>query len=131
MYIDDGGGSSAPTQSIMDSMNAFAQTAAAGGFEVSQQGGDALIGAIDDFLQWVADNSDRVVALQQARKLGTSSGAQTMAPFLQEVVMDNQGFATQLLALRDSLVKAREGIVTAMGNYRRTEEAATASFKNI
>jgi hypothetical protein len=125
------GDSMSHTQSIMDSMANFANTAAAGGFEVSDTGGEPLLKAIDGFQRWVDDHSDRITMLEQERKLGTSNAAQVMAPFVKEVVTDDQGFVTQLKALRDSLNKAREGIQKAMENYRQTEEANRANMKGI
>lgn len=131
MYIDDGASSQAQPQSIMESMSAFAQTAASGEVEVSEEGGKGLIKVIDDFQEWIDQRSFQIRTLQQRRKLGTSNGAKVMEPFLQEVVNDGQGFITQLRALRESLNKAKEGIETAMANYRRTEEANRSSFKGI
>jgi hypothetical protein len=128
---DDPGEAPAHPESIMESVTAFVQSAAQGGFEVSPQGGDAMIKAIDNFLQWVADQDATLYSLQQPRKLGTSNGAKVMGPFVHKVPSDEQGFVTQLVALRDSLIKAREGIVTAMENYRRTEEASRSGFKSL
>jgi hypothetical protein len=130
MRIGDGGGG-APIQSIMDSMNNFARTAASGGFEVSEKGGNDLIKVIDDFQHWITVNSDKLGFLEQERKLGSSNGAKVMMPYVQNVATDGQGFVTQLRALRESLNKAREGINTAMANYRKTEEANKSSFKTI
>jgi hypothetical protein len=131
MYMDDGGGVGAPIQSIMDSMNAFAGAAASGGFEVSEKAGTDLLGAIDDFQHWITNNSDKLGLLEQQRRLGSSNGAKVMTPYVQQIASDEQGFITQLRALRESLNKAREGISKAMENYRRTEEAKQSSFKTI
>jgi hypothetical protein len=131
MYMDDGGGGGAPIQSIMDSMNAFAGVAAAGGIEVSETAGKDLIRVIEDFQHWISANSDKLGLLEQERKLGSSNGAKTMMPYVRNVASDSQGFITQLRALRDSLDKAREGINKAMENYRRTDEASGSAFKAI
>ncbi|MBP2322383.1 hypothetical protein JOF56_002768 [Kibdelosporangium banguiense] len=134
MQIADGGGGaigSAIGQSIFDSMNSFANTAAAGGFEVSAEGGDAMIKAITGFQDWVNSEIRTVDRLAQERMLGTSNGAKVIAPFVRTVATDGQGFATQLKALAKSLEKAKEGIQKAMDNYRATEEANRSKSNNI
>lgn len=135
MEIAEGGGGSlvgaAIGQSIFDSINAFANSAAQGGFEVSEQGGDALIKVIERFQQWIGDQTSNLDVLAQERKLGGSNGAKVMTPFITEVVTDGQGFATQLKALGQSLEKAKEGIVKAMENYRATEDANKSKAKII
>lgn len=132
MYLDDGGGGGTPPpKSIMDSMASFANTAASGGFELTERGGKDLIDVIEEFQGWISDQSEALTTLSQERKLGSSNGAKVMAPFAQQVATDEQGFITQLKALRESLNKAREGIEKAMENYRRTEDANKASLKNI
>ncbi|MBP2320954.1 hypothetical protein JOF56_001339 [Kibdelosporangium banguiense] len=130
MKIDDGGGKAA-SGSIMTSMIEFAKLAAQGGFEISREGGDHLLKAIDGFQDWINDQSDRIRLLEQDRKLGTSNAAKVIGPFAQQVANDDQGFITQLFALRDSLHKAREGIQLAMDQYERTEEATRGNLKNI
>lgn len=130
MYIDDGGGEPA-TRSIMDSMVDFAKTAAEGGFEITEEGGDHLLKAIDKFQNWLDDQSDRIYMLEQDRQLGGSNGAKVIGPYLQDVVIDDQGFIPQLRALRDSLKEARRGIELAMAAYRRTEEATHANLRNL
>jgi hypothetical protein len=128
MHLEESGGAS---QSIFGSMAAFAASAADGGFEVNEAGGERLIKAIDDFQAWIADQSTSIWYLAQERKLGASAGAQIIAPFVQQVATDEQGFITQLRALGEALVKAREGIELAMKNYRETEEAQAASLRNV
>jgi hypothetical protein len=130
VYIDDGGGEPA-SKSIMESMVNFAKTAAEGGFEISEKGGDHLLKAIDDFQNWINDQSHRIGLLEQERRLGASNGAKVIGPFVQRVASDDQGFITQLRALGDSLDKARDGIELAIKNYRATEQATSASLKNI
>lgn len=130
MYIDDGGGEPA-SKSIMDSMIEFARTAAEGGFEITQEGGNHLLTAIENFQNWIDDNSHIIALLEQDRQLGSSNGAKAMAPYVQQVAADEQGFITQLRALRESLKQARHAIELAMSNYRKTEEATHANLKNI
>lgn len=135
--LDAGGGGGAvigsavgdAAKSIGESMAKFASAAASGGFEVSPEGGDALIRAIDGFTAWVDENSWTMQMLQQKRKLGGSQAAQAIAPFNQQVAEDDQGFIPQLMALRESLNMAREGILTAMQNYRNTDAAGRSGVQ--
>lgn len=138
MQMADGGGGApigaaigASTGSIFDSMSNFAKAAAEGGFEVSAEGGDALLRAIDQFQDWANSQMLEADKLTQMRLLGSSNGAQVMAPFAVSVATDGQGFTTQLQALSQSLDKAKEGIQKAMENYRATEEANRAKSDNI
>ncbi|GAB3911042.1 hypothetical protein GCM10029964_116000 [Kibdelosporangium lantanae] len=62
-----------PPQSIFDSMNNFADLAASGGFEVSAEGGQALIDAITDFQDWAQGQTAKVDHLAQNRKLGAAT----------------------------------------------------------
>jgi hypothetical protein len=130
VYIDDGGGEPA-SKSIMQSMADFARTAAEGGFEISEKGGDHLLEAIDELQKWINDQSHQLRLLEQERKLGSSNAAKVIGPLTQQVVIDDQGFITQLRALRDSLNDARDAIQLAKDNYRRTEEATRANLRNI
>jgi hypothetical protein len=136
MQMADGGGGGAAIgssigQSIFDSMNSFASTAAAGGFEVSSEGGKAMIDAITHFQDWVVSNAMKLDRLAQQRMLGGSNGAKVMAPFTQTVATDGQGFATQLQALQQSLEKAKEGIQKAMDNYKATDAANEGKSNSI
>ena len=133
MQIADGGGGGPvnAAQSIFDSVNAFANKASSVAIEIREEGGNNLIQVIDRFQQWVEEQSGALDFMAQARKLGGSSGAKVMMPFITEVVTDGQGFATQLKALAQSLDKAREGIAKAMENYRATEDANKSKMKSI
>lgn len=138
MQIADGGGGaigsaigSSIGQSIFDSMNTFASSAASGAFEVSAEGGKALLEAIEEFQKWVDDQAGDIDVIAQRRMLGSSNGAQVMAPFAQQVAVDGQGYGTQLKALQLSLNKAKEGIETAMKKYQETEQANQAKSNNI
>lgn len=120
MYIDEGAG--APLDAIGKSMDAFTQSAAAGQFAVNQSGGDALLAAIAKMTDWIDTRIGQLRLLDQEPQLGSSNAATTMKPYMQQVASDEQGFLTQLAAFRESLVKADEGIRTAMANYRETDE---------
>lgn len=115
--------------SIGASMAKFASSAAAGGFEVSQEGGQAMIDTITAFQEWASGQQSQVMLISQEPLLGGSNGAREMAPFSQNVAVDGDGFATQLQALLKSLEQAKAGIRQAMENYRQTDEANQAAVR--
>jgi hypothetical protein len=133
MYIDAGGGGQPEVgwDSIGASMTAFANMAASGGFEVNESGGEALLTAIRRMRKWASDQELTLADLAQPMPLGTSHAAEVMIPYVQQVATDDQGFLTQLARFQQSLQKAEEGILTAMANYKATEEAKRASFGTI
>ncbi|MFC0112773.1 hypothetical protein [Kibdelosporangium aridum] len=116
--------------SIGASMGAFASAAAAGGFEVNETGGKALLAAIKSMKEWVNEQESGLSEIAQVLPLGNSNAARVMAPYVQQVAVDGQGFLTQLAQFRDSLAKAEEGINTAMARYQATEQAKKSSFGN-
>ncbi|GAB3909581.1 hypothetical protein ACFQ1S_15545 [Kibdelosporangium lantanae] len=118
-------------RSLLANATKLTQLAASGEFTVNPEGGSSLIDALDEFLHWLSDNSDKILFLQQRRKLGGSNGAVVLAGLLPEVAQDSHGFITQLTALRASLEITKEGIQAAMGNYRRTEEETSTGLTKI
>jgi hypothetical protein len=132
VYIDNGGSSDEVTwASIGESMAQFASMATDGGFEVNQAGGDALLKAIHKMQDWVNSASSDLQLLAQEMPLGGSHAAAIMKPYVRDVAVDQQGFLTQLSQFRESLVKAEQGISTAMGNYHATEEANQNALRNV
>lgn len=133
MFVDDGGGaaSTAEVQSISASMNNFAQTAASGGFAVSETGGQALIATIDRLLDWIDSKGADLYTLRQRPQLGGSGGAKSVSPFAQKVATDSQGFLTVLQELQQSLVTAKQGITTAMGNYKEHDSSNAGTFQQV
>lgn len=127
MLVDDGGGV-AKAMSIKSSMDDFAQSAASGGFAVNETGGQALINAIDRLLDWIDGTGADLYTLRQRPQLGGSSGGKAMSPFTQQVATDQEGFLTVLQQLQESLVTAKQGIKTAMSNYREDDGTGAAKF---
>ncbi|WP_156754498.1 hypothetical protein [Actinokineospora pegani] len=126
MYIDEGLG--APLGKIGKAMDDFAGSAAAGQFAVNQSGGDALLAAIAELVEWIDSNVTALGVIEQRPRLGSSNAALVMAPYDQAVATDHQGFLTQLQALRQSLAKAEEGIRTAMANYRDVDQSNASTL---
>ncbi|PPK66436.1 hypothetical protein V5P93_002534 [Actinokineospora auranticolor] len=119
---DGGGGSIAPDVSN------FLGSAQSGGFAVNERGGQALLTAIDNMTSWIDDNVVGWEKLAREPKLGSTNNAQVMKPFMVAVASDDRGFITQMSALRESLLSAREAIVAAIANYKNTEARAMSSY---
>ena len=130
MLIADGGGGGAlsPFDAIGQSMDMFAGAAAAGGFAVNETGGKALLQAIQNMKDWVDANRLDVQRLGARFPLGSTTMAEALKPYLNDVVTDGQGFATMLMKFRESLDKAEQGINDAMKNYHATDQGGQARF---
>jgi hypothetical protein len=135
MYLDDQSTVPAawndPARNAMDqmleNMKNFKQSAASGAFAVSQSSGDALLRVIRALQDWL-NGADHQGALDQRPMLGGSYGARAMAPFVQQVANDQQGFLPQLTRLRDVLTDAEAGVRQAMANYRSHERSVAGTF---
>lgn len=131
MFIADGGGGAAPSSfdAIGKSMDMFAGAAASGGFAINETGGKALLQAIQGMKDWVDRNRGDLQTLAEQPKLGGSSAAVAMKPYMASVASDGQGFLTMLMKFRESLDKAEQGINDAMRNYYATDSGGQAKFK--
>ncbi|MGH3878518.1 MAG: hypothetical protein ACRDSK_15925 [Actinophytocola sp.] len=112
------GAISAAVASIAQNAASFAKAASEGSFAVSENGGRALLQAIREMRDWINAQDNRLYQLQQPPPLGTSHGAETLKPYVQNVATDQEGFITMLKAFGDSLDQAEQGIQDAMANYK-------------
>ena len=128
LVADGGGGGTSFFDSIGKSMETFAGGAASGQFAVNETGGKALLQAIRTMKDWVDENQVDLQRLSVQPKLGGSSGASAMKPYMANVASDNQGFLTMLLKFRESLDKAEQGINDAMKNYHATDSGGQSRF---
>jgi hypothetical protein len=94
---------------------------------VSPSGGDALLRVIQMMQDWVSSGDHGT--LNQRPMLGGSYGARVMAPFVQQIASDQQGFLTQLTRLRGVLSDAEAGVKQAMANYRQNEHSVAGAFR--
>jgi len=126
MYMADGGGTA--VSGIAANVKNFASAAAAGAFAVNETGGQALLSAITRMSDWIDERARDLNTLAQPAPLGTSHGAETMRPFLQEVAEDREGFITTLQDFRQSLDEAKRGIEAAMASYQSADTNASNGF---
>lgn len=127
MYIADGIGGGA-VGGIATNVKNFAKAAASGAFSVNETGGQALLAAITRMSDWIDGRASRLNVLTQPAPLGSSEGARTMTPFLQEVADDQEGFLTTLQEFRQSLDEAKRGIEAAMASYQNADTEFSAGF---
>ena len=113
---------------IGDSMQAFAASAGAGGFAVSETAGQDMLNAIHKLQDRLEVRVRDLSLLREQPPLGSSHGAEVVKPFNVQVATDDQGFITRLRQLQDSLAKAEEGIRKAMENYRNAEQDNQRKF---
>ncbi|WP_162292986.1 hypothetical protein [Actinophytocola xinjiangensis] len=109
-------------------MKNFAKAAASGAFSVNETGGQALLAAINRMSNWIDEQATRVIYLAQPAPLGSSEGARTMQPFLQDVAQDQEGFITILQEFRESLDDAKRGIEAAMASYQNADTEFSSGF---
>ncbi|WP_026421592.1 hypothetical protein [Actinokineospora inagensis] len=110
------------TGTIGSAVGDFAALAARGGFEVNEHGGQALLNAVNNMIDWIDSRAQNFYELGQTAMLGSSTNATAMKPYLQQVATDKAGFVTQVKQLRGSLAAAAVAIQQAMANYRQTDQ---------
>ncbi|CAM3445699.1 hypothetical protein KIPE111705_09065 [Kibdelosporangium persicum] len=112
---------------MLENMKNFKASATSGQFTVSPAAGEDLLRVIRMLREWLTGGNQRT--LDQKPMLGGSYGARAMAPFVQQVASDQQGFLTQLTRLSDVLSDAESGVRQAMANYRQNEHAVAGTFR--
>ncbi len=110
-------------------MSGLLKIANDGSFSINETGGQALLQAIREMARWVDENLGDLRLLAQQQPLGTSNGAETIKPYLQEVAIDQEGFLTMLQEFRTSLTDAEAGVLGAMNNYRNIDHDAARTYQ--
>ena len=124
MLVDPGGGSA--FAGITTAVDAISRAASSGGFGISENGGQALINAIDDLKTAVMNALRNASELEKQPALGSTPAANVFKPFLATVASDPvQGAIPALKKLQTDLNNAHTAIQQAMKNYQATEQANT------
>lgn len=130
MMLDAGGGGGGGLiGGVAVGMKTIQKAGADGSFAISAEGGQALIDAFDEMTDWVNDNLGELRNLAQEPPLGTSNGANTVKPYVQNVASDQQGFLTMLLEFKDALVNGKQGVKAAMDNYQNIDQGSSQTFQ--
>lgn len=123
-----GAGIVAGMDSLGKQMADFAASAKAGQFEVNDQGGKALLGAIQDMQRWLDDQDVTLERLKRTGEYGGTHGAGVVEPYMNDVASDNQGLVPMLQKFRNVLNDAEEAIKKAMDNYKQTDAGNASSM---
>ncbi len=115
----------------MPMMKGLLKAANDGSFAVNETGGKALLTAIREMAKWVDENLADLGTLAQQPALGTSNGAATMKPYVQNVATDQEGFLTMLREFRTSLADAEKGVIGAMKNYRDIDQGNAQNYRAV
>lgn len=105
-----------------------------GGFTVSDEGGQALINAIDAYRARLDKHLEWAHKLAGRLPLGSSPAANTFGPYLTTIAGDPvQGAIPAMKNLRQRLEDARAAIQKSMASYQQTEQrnAANIGFQGV
>lgn len=105
---------------------ALKATAVAGHFAVDPQSGQAFVDAYDRALNRVRAFSYHIVNITHTYMIGSSPGAQRIAPWNLQVA---QELKTVISQLDDIYTNARDAHVQAIKNYQNTEHAVTSALQ--
>ncbi|RSN35670.1 hypothetical protein DL990_05655 [Amycolatopsis sp. WAC 01416] len=103
-----------------------------GDFKVSEEAGEALKTAIDDYLYDWNNNKGMFQRLTEKPKLGTGTYAQRIGDHAVLVADgDDLSAKKQLDMLRDIVTRAKEAIELAKTKYKQQDEHGVDAFKNL
>jgi hypothetical protein len=109
---------------ISESVAAFSASVAAG-VGVNEQGGRALIKAVDKMHKGISDALQKTEFLSQEPPLGTTPAAQVYKPFLATIATDPaQGFITAAKQFQKELEQMRADVEKAMAAYQTADQDA-------
>jgi hypothetical protein len=134
-----GDGTGGPPGNFADMLGAFStqadqmvEAAKEGRFAVSEEAGEALKTAIDDYIDDWNRNQVNFQRLAEKPLLGTGPFAQQVG---QHAVLvadgDELSAKTQLDALRDVLNRAKEAIDLAKAKYRQQDDDGANNLKSL
>lgn len=109
---------------ISDAAASFSASVAAG-VGVNENGGQALIKAIDKMHKGVTNALQKSDVISQQPPLGTTPAAQVYKPYLATIATDPvQGFIAAAEELQKKLLQMRADVEKAMAAYQATDEDA-------
>ncbi|WP_414936168.1 hypothetical protein [Amycolatopsis sp. cmx-11-51] len=112
--------------------DAMVKAAKDGDFKVSEEAGEALKTAIDDYVTDWSNNQRAFLRLAEQPKLGTGPFAQQVGQHAIRVAEgDDLSAKTQLDALRDVLNRAEEAIELAKTKYRHRDGDNADQLKSL
>ncbi|WP_245554593.1 hypothetical protein [Actinosynnema mirum] len=118
-------------KSMTANMASLKQSAASGGFAITESGANAYIQAIDNALDSLGDVMGRTQVLSQATPLGTSPDGIAMSKYNVENATGGAGTIGVIPALQEltkALTEAREAMEQAKRNYQNVDAAHTMQY---
>jgi hypothetical protein len=106
----------------------FAATAAAGGFAISPDAGQAMTNAIDDALYRLYQAERLFERIREGTPLGDSPAGLRMAQHNLSVAIGDASGERALQDLKDALVEHRAAIEQAVRSYRDTDQHNAGSL---
>ncbi len=123
MLAPDAGGGGAAFAGISTAVDAIHLAAFSGGFGISENGGQALLNAIDELHTAVTAALRKSRQLERQPPLGTTPAANVYKPFLATVASDPaQGAIPVFKKLQTDLSNAHDAIKKAMQNFQDNEQ---------
>ncbi|ATE58051.1 hypothetical protein CNX65_07970 [Actinosynnema pretiosum] len=118
-------------KSMTANMTSLKQSAASGGFAITESGADAYIQAINNALDSLGSMMFNVQILNQETKLGTSPDAIAMSRYNLENVQGGPGTIGLLPAIQElikALTEAREAMEQAKQNYQSVDQSNQMNY---
>jgi hypothetical protein len=101
------------------------------GFTLDPQVAANLAAACQTAMDHISDMQIDLRVISEAPKLGTLTGAQTVATYTQNVATDPQGMLQAMQSLNATLQQMHDAYIRASTNYQETNEQVADILKNI
>lgn len=107
------------------------KTAGSGGFKLEPQAAAQLAASCQTAIDHILDMENDLSIIEEAPKLGSLQGAQTVASYTQNVATDPQGMLQAIRSLRATLTQMHDAYVQASTNYQETNQQIVDVLKKI
>lgn len=102
-----------------------------GGFKLDPAAAAQLAASCQTAIDHILDMEADLSIIQQAPKLGSLQGAQTVASYTQNVATDPQGMLQAIQSLRATLLQMHDAYVQASTNTQETNDQIADVLKKI
>ncbi|HEV3358680.1 MAG TPA: hypothetical protein VG247_17925 [Pseudonocardiaceae bacterium] len=105
--------------------------AAGGGFKLDPHAAASLAAACQAAMDEIRTMSNDLLNIQNAPKLGSLNGAQTVSTYTKNVATDPQGMVQAVQSLNATLQQMHDAYIQASKNYQETNEQVADILKKI
>jgi hypothetical protein len=102
-----------------------------GGFKLDPAAAAQLAAACQTAIDHIRDMTDDLSIIEQAPKLGSLQGAQSVASYTQNVATDPQGMLQAVQSLQATLLQMHDAYIQASTNYQETNDQIADVLKKI